>query len=235
MTPEQKKISQEALEWVRRNRRELFQSVITRSGYDIETEEGIPAATFMAGTPGAGKTEVSKRFTELFSVRPLRIDADEFRESIPGYQGTNSDIIQSAASVAVEKVLDQAYHCGYSFILDGTFAYRNAVMNLKRAYRKGYTLQVFFVYQDPVIAWEFTKVRERKEGRRVPKEAFTKAYMEARRNVHNAKQEFGENLDVTLIIKDYASGKEVIYTDVDNIDSYLDTVYNEEELKGLLT
>lgn len=227
-------ISVQAKEWVKSHRKQLFDSALTRSSYNENIKEDKPAATFMAGTPGAGKTEVSTRFAEQFALRPIRVDADEFRKEIPGYTGTNSHIIQPAATLAVDKVMDIIYKNCYSFILDGTFAYGHAIVNLKRAQRKGYTLQVIFVYQDPVQAWEFTKVREQKEGRYVPKDTFINSYFKARQNVKNAKKEFGDLLNLTLIIKDYLTNNEVICSDIDDVDKYLDRVYNRDELKGLL-
>ena len=76
----------------------------------------------MAGTPGAGKTEVSKRFLEKFTATPIRIDADDSRHKIPGYNGSNSHIIQPATALAVDKVLEKVFEKKYSFMLDGTFA-----------------------------------------------------------------------------------------------------------------
>ncbi|MBI4252728.1 zeta toxin family protein [Candidatus Uhrbacteria bacterium] len=32
---------------------------------------------------GAGKTEISKRLTKRFQVKPVRIDADDIREFVP--------------------------------------------------------------------------------------------------------------------------------------------------------
>lgn len=234
VTMNEASITKAAIDWVKSNRKALFMGAVERSRYDTSVKEENPAATFMAGTPGAGKTEVSTRFAEQFSVRPVRVDADEFRGVIPGYTGHNSHVIQPAAALAVDKVMDIIYKKRYSFILDGTFAYGHVVVNLKRAQRKGYNLQVIFVYQDPVQAWRFTKVREQKEGRNVPIDAFIDSYFKARENVKNAKKEFGGSLDLTLIIKDYITNSEVIHSDIDNIDKYLDKVYNRDELKGLL-
>ena len=53
----------------------------------------------MAGSPGAGKTEVSKAFAALLEELPaqgfdglgkvLRIDPDDYRAYLPGYTGSN--------------------------------------------------------------------------------------------------------------------------------------------------
>lgn len=47
--------------------------LITDSGVQPEAE---PAAIFMAGLPGAGKTEFSKRLIEFSDVPFVRIDMD---------------------------------------------------------------------------------------------------------------------------------------------------------------
>ncbi|MDN5274732.1 MAG: hypothetical protein JWP06_633 [Candidatus Saccharibacteria bacterium] len=227
-------LRKQALQWVRDNKTRLFDEVIVESNYQPETDEYPPAASFMAGTPGAGKTEVSKRFLEKFTATPIRIDADDFRQKIPGYSGANSHIIQPAAALAVDKILEKIFDKKYSFMLDGTFAIGKAVENLKRADRRDYSLQIFFVYQDPVQAWEFTKIRQKTEGRYVPKEIFINSYFAARENVLKAKELFGDKLTLFLIIKDYVNGTETIYDDVNDIDQYLPKVYNREQLGEII-
>jgi UDP-N-acetylglucosamine kinase len=119
-------------------------------------------------------------------------------------------------------------------MLDGTFAIGKAVENLKRADRRNYSLQIFFVYQDPVQAWEFTKIRQKVEGRYVPKETFINAYFAARENVLKAKHLFGDKLTLFIIVKDYVGGTETIYDNVDDIDQYLPKVYNREQLQEII-
>src|SRR3989339_1846356 len=64
-----------------------------------------PFSFFMAGSPGAGKTEFSKRLIEIMApISIVRIDADEIKEFIPQYNGKNSDIIQGAASIGVDNL-----------------------------------------------------------------------------------------------------------------------------------
>jgi UDP-N-acetylglucosamine kinase len=106
MSDDEKQLQKNALEFVKKNKKLLFADLVGDRIFD-DTSQRV--AIFMAGTPGAGKTEVAQSLEPLFSVPPLRIDADEFRSRIPGYNGTNSHVIQSAASVAVDKILDQVY------------------------------------------------------------------------------------------------------------------------------
>lgn len=225
-------ISKKAIEWVRNNKEILYKDILGNEDYSGMISP--PAASFMAGTPGAGKTEVSKRFIEQFDVRPIRIDADEFRLQIPGYNGKNSSIIQPAASLAVDKILEKVFQNKYPFLLDGTFAVGKATQNLKRAIRRGYTLQIFFVYQDPVQAWEFTKIREIAEGRRVPKDIFINSYFAARENVNMAKRIFGEEVTVYMVIKDYILQSEKIIDNVSVVENNLPKLYTKEELESVL-
>jgi len=217
-----------AIQWVRAHKSELFEELL--AGRDFSQLDTAPAASFMAGTPGAGKTEVSKRFLEQFALQPLRIDADEFREKIPGYNGANSSVIQPAAALAVDKVLEKIFAKKYPFLLDGTFAFGKALQNLKRAQRRDYSLQIFYVYQDPLRAWEFTKAREKSEGRNVPKDAFIHAYFESRANVNRAKEFFRDELSVILIVKDYELGIEKLYDNVQRIEDHLEKIYTKDEL-----
>jgi UDP-N-acetylglucosamine kinase len=164
MTEDEIKLHKESVDWVKAHIGELYNELINNRSFDSAI---VPAASFMAGTPGAGKTEFSKRLIENFTEKPLRIDTDELREKIPGYTGNNSRIVQGAASVALEKILDKVLHNKYPFILDTTFSIGKAIQNLKRASRKGYSLQLYFIYQDPIQAWEVTRAREVEEGRNV--------------------------------------------------------------------
>lgn len=66
-----------------------------------------PITIFMAGTPGAGKTEFSITLIETFGGSFIRIDADEIRERMRplGYNGLNADIFQDAANKGVNLLL----------------------------------------------------------------------------------------------------------------------------------
>ncbi|MBI3255577.1 MAG: zeta toxin family protein [Candidatus Andersenbacteria bacterium] len=114
---------------------------------------------FMAGSPGAGKTEVSKRLLSRFEQKPLRIDADEIRTLMPGYVGANACLFQKAATKGVHILYDLALEKSYNAILDGTFAYYDVLQNIQRSLDRGRKVEIFFVYQSPYHAWGFTKKR----------------------------------------------------------------------------
>ncbi len=82
-----KNISDQALNWVKRNKRIIIKKF-------TEEKKPVPLrqksiAIFMAGSPGAGKTEFSKRFINVlsrinsFGTSIVRIDGDEIRELLP--------------------------------------------------------------------------------------------------------------------------------------------------------
>lgn len=79
------------------------------------------------------------------------------------FTGTNSEIVQgaSALGVGVEKLYDSALKNKQNLILDGTFAaYDKSFSNVQRSLKRGRVVEIFYLYQDPRIAWDFTKKRE---------------------------------------------------------------------------
>lgn len=229
MNQERKQLNESALEFVKKNKQTFISHVV-----DSSEPSDQPVAVFMAGTPGAGKTEIARNIMSLFEPVPSRIDADDFRELIPGYTGANSHIVQSAASLAVDKVLDYVLDKHYSFILDGTFAIGKSVMNIKRALRRGFEVQIYFVYQDPLESWRFTKEREKKEGRMVPLGTFVNAYYASRQNVMAVKNEFGDQVTLRVVVKSYEKQTLRVMGDVSDLEKVLPKLYNEEELSGIL-
>ena len=197
------------------------------------------AAVFMAGSPGAGKTEIAKLLLADFSPAPVRIDADDFRQHFDGYNGTNSHIFQQAATDMVQKMLDRVLHGAKSgtpipFILDGTFTYARVRDNLKRAIDRGYAVEIYYVYQRPSLAWEFTKAREIKDGRIVPEDVFIRTFVAARANVLEMKRLFGDSINVTVIMKDNdAAGESQVhaYLSLDELEEKLPPEYNEDNLR----
>ncbi|MFA6006415.1 MAG: zeta toxin family protein [Candidatus Paceibacterota bacterium] len=189
---------------------------------------------FMAGSPGAGKTEVARRLAEKFIKKPILIDADEIRKLCPGYNGTNAHIFQRAANKGVNTLYDYVLHKSLNAIVDGTFAYADSTKNITRSLERNRKVEIYFVYQEPFQAWEFTKKRETLEGRRVSKETFIRGFFMAQENVNKAKADFGNKIELNLVIKNNDNAIESLELNIDKIDYFLATKYTKEQLIEIL-
>ena len=230
-------ISEEAHEWAKRNEKIIIEKF---AGNTPSVDE--PVSFFMAGSPGAGKTEYSRSFikdlNKVFREKygkdyPIvRIDADELRCIFDGYDGSNSSDFQRASVLGVNKLHDYALKNKINFLLDGTFANKEkAIENIKRSIKHGRKIQIFYLYQDPLRAWELTRARQEKEGRVVPVDVFIKDYFLAKDVVNEIKQTFNEKVKVDLIIRDYIGDKRSVYFNVGKIDNHLKIPYNEQTLR----
>lgn len=234
-------LQDDAFEYIKIHSSELISKFASLDEYPTILN---PEAFFMAGSPGAGKTEYSIKFIKLLEEKDVkrkivRIDADEIRSFIPMYDKHNSDLVQRAAVKGVDILLNKVFDKDQEFLLDATFAvFDISYKNIARALKHGRKISIFYIHQDPLKAWQLTQVRENIEGRKVPKEVFIKAYFNAKENVNKIKAEFGKEVTLTLIDKNYslgAEGLEKTFINIDNIDNYLKMKYNtnflEENLK----
>jgi len=225
------KDSESAKKFIKENKDLLFEKFASSKIYQ-PNENSI--SLFMAGSPGAGKTEYSKRFLERFNSKIVRIDADEIREIIPQYNGANSDVVQGAASIAVDILYSYVLRSKYDLLLDGTFAkFEIVYRNIERSINKNREVVIHYIYQDPIVAWRFTKKREKLEGRKVPKKVFIESFFNAKNNVVKIKSIFKNRVKVYLVIKDYSNNIKESYLDV-HIDSYLKTKYSKKRLNEIL-
>lgn len=218
----------ESIEYAKEHKKNFLKQIV--SGKQIMTDK---VAIFMAGSPGAGKTEVATSIEEL-SPNLCLIDADAFRIMFPKYDGSNSNEFQKGASWLVDHTFTAVLRKGYSFILDGTFAISKSKLNIERVIKRGYEVSLYYVYQDPYVAWEFTKKRQETEGRYVPKAIFINAYFKSRENTIHVKDIFGDQIKVTVIFKDYENNISDILEDVDNLELVLPGLHTSEELEAKL-
>jgi len=227
---EEQAISDEAIKFAKKNKKSIARRITNPK---IFLPEDKPVSVFMAGSPGAGKTEASKALIDRFSggFEVLRIDPDELRSKFEAYTGDNSWLFQGATSILVSKVLDFAYKQSQSFLLDGTLShYEVAVSNIRRSIGRGRHTQILYVYQSPLLAWKFVLARELVEGRKILPEHFIEQYFAARGVVNKLKEEFGKELQVDLLLKDI-DGKNKVYRDnIDCIDNHVPEKYTRARL-----
>jgi predicted ABC-type ATPase len=230
--PSDQELIEEACQYIKEHKNDL----ITRfADPKIFRPDNQPVSLFMSGSPGAGKTEASKRLIEQFGGNlPVRIDADDIREIFPNYTGNNSHIFQRACTLGINLLFNHVMHNNINALLDGTFAYERAMENIERSVKHNRRIIIYYLFQDPQVAWNFTQIREKKEGRMVPKEVFINSFFRARENVSKAKAHFGNQIILNLIIKDFTKNFEQAYPNVNAIDEYVPKVYTKEELERLL-
>ncbi len=233
MTEEEKRIEAEALEFARKNKKVIARRLTDTAKYQPEDH---PVSVFMAGSPGAGKTEASIELIEAFKRQAvMRIDPDDLRREFPGYNGANAWLFQKAVSVLVDKIHDLVLGQGQSFLLDGTLShYEKALENIRRSLRKDRTIQILYVYQAPMQAWHFVQVREESEGRRIRPEDFVDQYFAARMVANRLKRELGDSISLDLLMKNNDNSSRFYRAGVDQIDYHIPEQVSREDLERLL-
>ncbi|TWD49517.1 zeta toxin [Pseudomonas sp. SJZ131] len=233
MTPGEIKVSAQAVSFARANKKTIG---TRRTNQAIYPPEEAPVSVFMAGSPGAGKTEASIALLNLFAdTKILRIDPDELRNEFSEYTGANSWLFQGGVSILVEKILDFALDQRQSFLLDGTFSNIDvARKNVERSLKKGRFVQILYVYQNPQLAWGFVKAREEAEGRRIRKAHFIDQYFAARDVVNALKLEYGSDIHVDLLLKHIDNSGRLYKAGVDKIDYHIPERHTRADLEATL-
>jgi predicted ABC-type ATPase len=227
-------VHDKALEFARLHKKEIAKKLTDKS---IFPPDNIPVSVYMAGSPGAGKTESARNLIERFSenTRILHIDTDALRDEFSEYNGSNSRLFQGATSIIADKMQDFAIDQSQSFVFDGTLTnFVRSEENIARCIHHNRAVFIVYVYQDPLQAWNFVKARELKDGRSVPKDAFIEKYFLARKNVNLLKEKFGKQIQVDIIVKQI-DGSDFMYREnIDVIDSYVPEKYSVESLLDII-
>jgi UDP-N-acetylglucosamine kinase len=226
-TPEEQRIRDAALTFAKKNKKAIARRL---TDPNIYLAEDNPVTVFMAGSPGAGKTEASIELVaslETGGSKVLRVDPDDLRCEFAAYTGENSWLFQPAVSILVEKIQDLALDQKQSFLLDGTLAnFEIAERNIERSLKKGREVQILYVYQEPHLAWEFVCAREAVEGRRIPPMEFIDQYFAARDTVNRLKLRFARRVKVDLLLKNNDNSNRVYRANIDQIDNHVPEKYD---------
>ncbi|MEX0995693.1 MAG: zeta toxin family protein [Flavobacteriaceae bacterium] len=233
----EKEIQTKALQWIKRNKHKLLEKFASDDKY-LKVDR--PISVFMAGSPGAGKTEFSKMLIEkIFSNTPMqplvRIDPDEIREMIPNYTGGNAYLFQQATDRAVHELHNYCLRKGKNFILDGTlYNYQRAEENISRSLKRDREVIVFYLYLNPYVAWDITQKREVIEGRKILKEDFITKLFASRATIKKIKKKFGTSIQLWAVKKrsvDADDFKHWDNIDIKTLDKHVNIPYNEDQLK----
>lgn len=230
-------IAQEAaaLQFAKAHKAAIANRLTDREFYCPEDQ---PVSVFMAGSPGAGKTEASKRLIAAATDGKnniIRIDPDELREELPGYNGQNSFVFQKAVSVLVDRIHDLALKYNQSFLLDGTLSkYDKSDQNIERSLKRRRVVQILYVYQSPPLAWKFVCARELVEGRKIRPDHFIEQYFGAKDVVNALKEKFGGLIKVDLLVKANDNSHLRYKANIDRIEHYIPELYTPQMLRELI-
>lgn len=234
-------LAEDAILFAKHNKKEISHRLTSLEEYPPSDS---PVTIFMAGSPGAGKTEYSKNLLEE-SVKksgrkhpPLRIDSDELRSEIPGYVGNNSSEVQGAVSILLSEMYTEALKNRQSVIIDGTLSnYEKAEENIKRSLKRDRGVFIFYVYQNPEVAWRFTLAREKTEGRNIPKNAFITKFFRAKETVQRIHENFKDAVTIVFVRKNFDTNAvetiDTLHPD-QGLDAYIQETYTQEELEKIL-
>lgn len=93
---------------------------------------------------------------------------------------------------------------------------------------------MIYVYQAPVIAWDFVRAREFIEGRRIQQDTFITRYFGARDVVQKIKNEFRNEISLEVLIKDRDNSTRSRHLNVFEIHDVVDERYTQEQLTAIL-
>lgn len=232
-TGDEEDVATAALIYARKNKKKVAKRLTDPKRFPPDAN---PVSVFMAGSPGAGKTEASIELLEQLDNTPtIRIDIDDLRKEFAAYDGSNASLFQGGASVLLEKMQDFALEQRQSFVLDGTLSnYRIAEANVRRSLRKGREVLILYVYQEPDLAWSFAQAREVEEGRHVDPADFVDQYFRAREVVNRLKAELGRKVRVDLLFKNLGRTKRFFRANVDRIDPHIPEKYTREDVERIV-
>jgi UDP-N-acetylglucosamine kinase len=216
--------------WPRKNKNRLIKQYFKKRNF---SSSDPPVAIFMAGIPGAGKTEFTKELVKTLAQTPLRIDMDEIAADIEGYSAPTAYAFREGATIILSRIYDKALQNKKDFIFDGTFGSKNAIKNVRRAQKKGYKVKVYFIYQKPEIAWQFTKDRELVEHRSIDRDGFISSYYNVMFNIKDL-QETCEDVTISLIIKDQENAQGRKIEDVKNLFDYTPRLISKQDLESAI-
>lgn len=160
-------------------------------------------AIFTAGMSGVGKTEFGIFFKER-NPDFLHIDTDDIRDFFKpvGYDGQNSNIFQKVASRGFNELFNYSLKQEYSIILDSNLSnISQAIQNIERLLKRGYNIQIYYLYNNPKVCFEYATRREIVTHRKVPKDVFIRSNINSYNTILEIKLIFKDSINLHFIDK----------------------------------
>ncbi len=184
-----------------------------------EYTQGVSAsnnklAIFTAGMSGVGKTEFAV-FLKENDNNVLHIDTDRIRDFFKpiGYDGQNSDIFQKASSKGFNELFTYSMKNNLSIILDSNFASLDLeIQNIERLLKRDYKVEIFYLYNNPNVCFEYAIRREVVTKRKVPKDVFIRSNENSYKTILEIKNIFKDK----VILNFFNKKDNTIYENIDS-------------------
>ncbi len=188
--------------WIENAAKYFIQTLWNIDKYKIHEQENI-SSIFLAGAPGAWKTEFLETVLNDLRENFIVIDIDMYRKSFKWYNGENSSEYQKTSVRVADKVLKFCFKNELNFIFDGTFRNYNKVkQNFKQCEKYERKCLVALVFQDPRVSFYYTFLRKLKKKRNVPIDVFVDGFYGSIESVFLVKKHF-KNVDIIIANKKY--------------------------------
>jgi predicted kinase len=188
----------EAMQYFNEHKKRFLESYT--KGITVSEEKTV---IFTSGMSGVGKTEFAIYLKEEIE-NILHIDTDEIRKFFApvGYDGQNSDRFQKVSSRGFSELFNYAMKQHYSMILDSNLAsLGQAKQNIERLLKRGYNIQIVYLYNYPDVCFEYATAREVVTHRRVPKDVFIRSNENSYKTILEIKTLFKEQITLNFIDK----------------------------------
>ena len=216
----EEEIQKEALEYFKTNKKRILQTFISN-------KEDKQKLYLSAGASGAGKSEFVKSLNRKLGLNVF--DTDEIQKLFPYYSGTNANLFQKASIKAVEYLLDNSFKQNYSFILDTNLAnFATADKNIKRALKRNYYIEIYFIYRNYDDCKKLTQIREENEARVVPQSVFNQKAKGSLDTIKQISKEYADEPNISFTIIDLDRDDMIAKSDVEMMRDRLE--FYEEEL-----
>ncbi len=190
-----------------------------------EKDKNNTTAVFLAWAPGSGKTEFIQS-TLSFMDDFFFIDIDSYRELFEWYSGSNARKYQESMSRVVDLVLKYCLQNNIRFILDGTFkSKKHSLKNIEACKVHGREVDIYFLFQPPLISYYYTYLREIQQTRNIPVDGFVECFYNSIRNIFLAKN---GHSNVNLYICEKTIGNWVLIN-----KKYM--IYDTKQIKDIQT
>lgn len=173
----------------------------------------VPSTIFLAWAPWAWKTEFIDTIKD--NARFVVIDIDKYRILFEWYEWHNASNYQKLSTQVANKIYKFCMQNNLNVIIDWTFWNINVIeQNIQKCIKQNRDFWVVLIYQDPLISYFYTKLRQLEWKRNVPKEIFIEKFYNSIENALKIKQ---KHPDIFFIFA-YKNVKWIFQTNTNVVD-----------------